>query len=118
LGYSASQVSNNNIKDGIAAYDLPPGLFAKSSQAENVTVKNTGVISIAPNPATNNVTLTINGNKKPLNVDLVNASGQQIKRFNMNGESLQMNLPKLASGMYYLKISGEGFTETRKLIIQ
>ena len=36
----------------------------------------------------------------------------------MNGEVLQINLPKLASGMYYLRISGEGFTETKKLVIQ
>jgi membrane-bound inhibitor of C-type lysozyme len=75
-------------------------------------------ISIAPNPATNKVTLTINGNKKLLTVDLLNASGQELKRFTMNGETLQLNLPKLASGMYYLKLSSEGFSETRKLVIQ
>jgi hypothetical protein len=36
----------------------------------------------------------------------------------MHGESLQINLPKLAAGMYYIKVSGEGFSETKKLIIQ
>jgi extracellular elastinolytic metalloproteinase len=117
VGYHANEGSTNNIKDGIADYSMPPSI-AKASQAENVTVKNTGVISVSPNPATNNVTLTISGNKKSLNVDLVNASGQQIKRFNMIGESLQINLPKLSSGMYYLKISGDGVNETRKLIVQ
>lgn len=119
LGYLASEGSSNNIKDGVADYSLPPGLFAKTTQVEDATAKTgTGIITIAPNPATNNVTLTVSGNKKLLSIDLLNATGQQIKTFSMNGERLQMNLPKLASGMYYLKISGEGVSETRKLIIQ
>jgi len=118
LGYSASEGSTANIKDGIAAYDLPPGFLAKSSQVEDVTAKNATGISVSPNPATKDVTLTVNGNKKSLTVDLMNAAGQQLKRFTMTGESLHMNLPKLSSGMYYLKISGEGFNETKKLMIQ
>jgi extracellular elastinolytic metalloproteinase len=119
LGYNASEGSTNNVKDGVADYSLPPGLLvAKAAQVEDASVKNTRLITLAPNPATNKVTLTINGNKKSLNVDLLNASGQQLKRLNMSGETLQIDLPKLASGMYYLKISGEGFAETKKLVIQ
>jgi hypothetical protein len=118
LGYNASEGSTGNIKDGVADYSLPPGLFVKTTNTEDAIAKNTSLISIAPNPASTNVTLTINGNKKQLNVELVNASGQQLKNFSMNGERLQINLPKLASGMYYLRISGEGFSETRKLVIQ
>ncbi|MEP6465654.1 MAG: M36 family metallopeptidase [Parafilimonas sp.] len=119
LGYNANEGSNNNIKDGTADYSLPPGLFAETSQVQDATAKTaTGIITIAPNPASTNVTLTVSGNKKALSVALVNASGQQIKTFSMNGERLDMSLPKLASGMYYVRISGEGFTETRKLVIQ
>ena len=119
LGYSASEGSNNNIKDGVAAYDLPPGLLvAKTSEVDNASKQVATGINISPNPATNKVTLTVSGNKIPLTVDLVNAAGQQIKRFNMSGESLQINLPKLSSGMYYLKLSGEGYSESKKLIIQ
>lgn len=118
LGYLASEGSTNNIKDGIADYSLPPGLLANAVHAEDAIAKNNKLITIAPNPASNKVTLTISGNKRSLNVELINASGQQIKTFSMNGERLDINLPKLASGMYYLKIAGEGFAETRKLIIQ
>ena len=119
LGYNASEGSTNNVKDGVADYSLPPGLLvAKATQAEDAIVHNTQVITIAPNPAANKVTLTINGNKKLLNIDLLNANGQQLKHFSMNSETLQINLPKLASGMYYFSISGEGFAETKKLVIQ
>ena len=94
------------------------GVFTAKTQVQDVSLQNLRGISIAPNPASNNVMLTVNGNKKLLTVDLLNASGQELKRLTMNGETLQVNLPKLASGMYYLKISGEGFSETRKLVIQ
>ena len=119
LGYLANQGSTGNIKDGVADYSLPPGLFANASTVEAATAKtSTGVINLAPNPTTGNVALTISGNKKALIVELVNASGQQLKSFNMTGERLQMNLPKVAPGMYYVRISGDGVSETRKLVIQ
>lgn len=116
LGFHASEGSTTNVKDGVADYSEPPA-FAKT-QVQDASAQNLHAISIAPNPASNKVTLTINGNKKLLTVDLLNAGGQQLKRLTMNGETLQVNLPKLASGMYYIKISGEGFSETKKLVIQ
>lgn len=118
LGYHASQGSSNNVKDGIADYSLPPSPIAQHAQTQNAAAKFLGSILLSPNPAGNNVTLTIGGNKKLLTIDLVNTTGQQLKRFTMNSEILQINLPKLASGMYYIKITGEGFSETRKLMIQ
>jgi hypothetical protein len=118
LGYSASEGSSNNIKDGVAAYDLPPAAIVNANQPQQAVAENTGIISIAPNPATNNVILTFSGNKKQLSVDLLSAKGEQLNRYSMTGERLQINLPALASGMYYLWISGDGVSETRKLIIQ
>lgn len=119
LGYFANQGSTNNVKDGVADYSLPPAPFAKAVQAEEATAAMaSGLISLAPNPASQNVTLTIKGNKLPLKVDLLNAGGQQLQSFSMRGESLNINLPKLSSGMYYIKISGENFSQTRKLVIQ
>ena len=118
LGYSASQGSSNDLKDGVAAYDLPPSPIAKAAQASQAVAKTTGGISVSPNPATNNVTLTVGGNKKQLSVDLIGTNGQQLQRYTMSGELLKINLPKLASGVYYLKITGEGVAETRKLVIQ
>lgn len=119
LGYSASQGSSNNVKDGTAAYDLPPGLLqSKSAVAEAATQHSIHGITIAPNPASNYVTLTVGGNHKTLNVELVNVNGKRIQQYTMNGESLQINLPKLASGMYYFKITGEGVSATKKLVIQ
>lgn len=119
LGYSALQGSTNDLKDGTAAYDLPPAPIAKSEpKAIAATAKTLAGIAVSPNPATSNVTVTVGGNKQKLTVDLVSPNGQQLKRVEMNGETLNINLPKLASGIYYLKIAGEGVAETKKLVIQ
>jgi hypothetical protein len=118
LGYNASQGTTGNIKDGVADYSLPPGLIKKDADVQEAIAQNTKRISIAPNPASNKVILTISGNKKLLSVDVLNSIGTAIQHLSMHGESLQINLPKLAAGMYYIKVSGEGFSETKKLIIQ
>ncbi|HEX5151445.1 MAG TPA: M36 family metallopeptidase [Parafilimonas sp.] len=118
LGYNAKQGSSDNLKDGVADYSLPPSNIAIAQTTQDAVAGNKGLVTVAPNPANRKVTLTISGNKKLLTVDLVNTTGQQLKRFNMRGEMLNINLPKLASGMYYLRITGEGFAATRQLIIQ
>jgi extracellular elastinolytic metalloproteinase len=118
LGYNAKQGSTDNLKDGVADYSLPSLAIAKAGNVQDAVAKNSGLITVAPNPANRKVTLTISGNKKLLTVDLVNAAGQQMKRFTMRGDMLNINLPKLASGLYYLRVTGEGFAQTEKLIIQ
>ncbi len=75
-------------------------------------------INVAPNPAKDKITITVNGNNKPLKIYLTNATGQQLSSYNMNGEYLQAKLPHLAPGMYYIKISGEDIYTTTKLVIQ
>ena len=118
LGYKASQGSSGNLKDGVADYSLPPSLFAKTTQPESATATQlAGLIKLSPNPANEKVTLTIKGNRQLLKVDIINENGQQLRSLNMQGEMLQIDLPKLASGMYYLKITGRDFSETRKLLI-
>lgn len=75
-------------------------------------------ISVTPNPAKDKVNITVAGNGKPLTIDLVNTVGHKIATYKMNVESMQINLPRIAPGVYYLKISGEQMSEAQKLIIE
>lgn len=120
LGYNASQGSTGSLKDGVADYSLPPSLFAKTvqPQADAVAAKVlTSSISLSPNPANKKVTLTIAGNKQSLKVSLLSENGQVLRSLNMTGQILEINLPKLASGIYYVKITGDNFSETRKILV-
>ncbi len=83
----------------------------------NFTGLSNAVI-ITPNPATDRVSITIGGNTKSLKVYLMNTVGQQVKTYTMNGQYMQINLPHLAAGVYYIKIEGEGINTKQKLVIQ
>lgn len=77
-----------------------------------------GVVSISPNPAKSKVSVTVSGNTKPLKVYLVNGAGQKLQSYDMAGEYLQINLPPVAAGVYYIRIEGDGTSYDHKLVIQ
>jgi hypothetical protein len=118
LGYNASEASTNNIKDGTADYSLPPSGSIVSASVPTMLQAKDAKISITPNPAKDRIALSINGNTKPLKVYIMDATGKQVVRTNMNSTYLQITLPKITPGVYYVNISGEGINHTQKLIVQ
>lgn len=77
-----------------------------------------GLVSISPNPAKDKISITVTGNKKPLKIYLVNNAGQQLHVYDMNGQFMQLNLPAIAAGVYYVRIEGDGVSSQHKLIIE
>lgn len=76
------------------------------------------LIGVTPNPAKDKIAVTVSGNHQPLKIKLLNAIGQQLKVYDMSGEYMQINLPHLAPGIYYIKIAGTNIASTHKLIIE
>lgn len=124
---NTTALTNYNVSDGAPI----PGINfyrikevdkdGKYSYSEVRTIDFTGApgtITISPNPAHDKVTITIAGNTKTLQVYLLNAAGQQIKTFTMNTQGMQINLPHLAPGVYYIRIAGENFNSKHKLVIE
>ena len=77
-----------------------------------------GLVTLSPNPASDKLDVTITGNKQVLQLSLINSQGQQVKTFTINGQFKQLLLPALASGVYYLKITGNGIVSTHKIVIE
>jgi len=75
-------------------------------------------VSITPNPAKDKITVTVAGNTKPLKVYLVTNTGQRLTSYDMPGASLNIILPPLAAGVYYVRIEGPGTSSQHKLIIK
>ncbi len=75
-------------------------------------------IKISPNPAKEKISITVPGNSKELKISIVNAQGRQVKTFTMNGQYMQLQLPALASGVYYVRITGDGVSSNQKLVIE
>jgi extracellular elastinolytic metalloproteinase len=104
--------------NGLNYYRLMQSSATGKTIYSEVRALNFNSIGISPNPATDKVTITVGGNTKQLKVSLMNATGKQLMTYSMNGEYLHAALPHIAAGLYYIKITGDGFSETRKLVIQ
>jgi len=104
--------------NGVNYYRLSQSVANGETVYSQVRELNFNTLTIAPNPAKGKVTITVAGNTKLLKVTLTNATGQQLKSYDMNSETLQAVLPHVAAGLYYIRITGDGISETRKLLIQ
>ena len=80
---------------------------------------SSGLISISPNPSKGGkVMLKIAGNQGNVKVTLLNTAGQILNIFDVSQERNDILLPTLASGIYYLKITGEHISSLKKLVIK
>ena len=73
-------------------------------------------VSITPNPARGQMTITTDYEKGKVSVHIINAIGQQVRGFSMEG-STTVDVSDLPSGMYLVHVVG-GKVVTRKVVIQ
>ena len=80
---------------------------------------SSGLISVSPNPSKGGIiTLKIAGNNGNVKVALLNTTGQVLSRFTVNKDKNDLLLPALASGVYYLKITGDNISTVQKIVIE
>lgn len=106
-----------NPANGVNYYRIAQNDGGMAVRSEVKTLDFNG-ISVYPNPARDMVNVVVKGNTKMLKLNLVSATGKVIKTFEMSGEHKQLSLPALQPGMYLLKVSGDNFSQTQKLIIR
>jgi hypothetical protein len=73
-------------------------------------------ISLMPNPADNHIELTVNSNVEVKEAVVFNALGQMIQTVELNDNHARIDLSTMASGMYFIRISGNNATATKKFI--
>lgn len=76
-------------------------------------------ITVYPTTVTTGQVNIISGN--PVDqINLINASGQQVLSKNMNGVDgyFTLSIPSLPKGMYFVQLAGKGFRETKKILVQ
>lgn len=94
----------------------------KLSEIRNAKIKGSGVlVTVSPNPATDQVKLFIAGTNGSANVQLINAAGQVVKKWgnisSLNG-AVTLDVSALASGMYSILVITPEETSVQKLIIR
>ena len=67
-----------------------------------------------PNPSDGNITITTNSMST---VQIINIVGNIVSTLNINGTKT-VDMSDLSKGSYFIKVTTEGKTETKKLILQ
>lgn len=121
------------VEWAVAAYrtNIGIGRFANAAFTVNVTLKPKSVglteaelnkmMVVYPNPATNDVKVTLNGSSSPINeVVILDIMGREVYRAaNLNTFSQQVNLNGLTAGMYFASIkTTAGGAATQRFMIQ
>jgi hypothetical protein len=97
--------------------------FTKSVQTSTVKINDDKVwqVNVYPNPAAKKVTVELPESNKnhQVKINLSNLNGQHIKQL-FNGlytEALQLDLPEINKGTYYLTVQRGQFIHVERLII-
>ena len=75
-------------------------------------------VSIYPNPASEKVTVSVDGLSGKAQVSVIDMSGRTVMTTMMEGDSAQLNVSKLAQGTYFVRINGENISTVRKLVVR
>ncbi|MDX1421352.1 MAG: M36 family metallopeptidase, partial [Rubricoccaceae bacterium] len=121
LGYSALQGSVAINSDNVEAFDLPPVLSAAEDGAAPAAFR---LSAAAPNPFAERAALTLEvARTQPVRVGLYDALGRRVALLH-DGElaggvahRLSVEAAGLASGTYFVRVSGEGFAATERLTL-
>jgi hypothetical protein len=77
-------------------------------------------VTIYPNPANGNTTLTLNGISGTAEVSVVDLNGRTVMTRTIEGNTATSTLPLkgLAAGTYFVRVSAQGLNTVRKLIVK
>lgn len=119
LGVNASSGTNSGvigIQDQVEDFTTPapgPNCVLSANYFEN-----SDMFKVYPNPTNNNLNIRILNYSGKLNIQLFDINGRIVLDQNMNDFNIEntVNIQKLQSGIYMLKIEGENLNYTQKVI--
>ncbi|HEU4718695.1 MAG TPA: T9SS type A sorting domain-containing protein [Bacteroidia bacterium] len=111
-GYYITATGNVNGNDqfGLLHIDSAGSTGIAGSQQD-------GDVRFFPNPASDQLTITT-GAPGNYTVQVFSAGGQEISCTQKNGPLFGLDVSGLPAGMFFVKISGENFSRTEKLVIR
>jgi hypothetical protein len=87
------------------------------SEGSSIAEKASKNISVKPNPATNNFTVSL-ANTGVAQVELYNLVGQKVFGATTAEQTLNVNVSNFSNGIYMLKVSQNGRVDTLKVVVQ
>ena len=83
-----------------------------------IATVNPDALTLAPNPASEMVTLRVNGISAPITVEVVDMTGKVLTTLNAEHSTLQLDVSQFAQGAYFIRVTGENIYAVRKLVVK
>ena len=101
-----------------------PTRGAINTSRSNIKVTTVGIedagtlnaFTISPNPATDEISISVNGNTGKLCIELINELGQLILNSQTQQALMKMDISSLPGGVYFVKIRGDQGVKIKKLV--
>ncbi|MEP5340960.1 MAG: T9SS type A sorting domain-containing protein [Algibacter sp.] len=108
--------STNNYNQQWLFNSLTSKKSGKKSSVEQLEA-NLDAFSVYPNPVENELTIEFNDNySQETSITLYAVNGQKVIETKPNGEEVRLDLSKLNSGIYILKVSSKTQNFTKKIV--
>lgn len=92
--------------------------FTTNSGGEGIYDVVTGTLTLFPNPANSQVTLTVSGFDGAVEVEIVDMNGRVSGNWQLAAGDWQLDISALSQGAYFVRVTGERQTAVRKLIVR
>ena len=95
--------------------------FTSSTTGINNAEGLSGLISLYPNPARDEVTIVYpfeTSLSNEVTIEIINADGMTVKRVMLSEESSQVDVSNLKPGVYVLRFESDGMFNVKRLVIQ
>ena len=103
-----------------SSYDCTDTFCQNFSYVGLIDVTENNLLSVFPNPASDEIQLMISSSEN-FDAVLYDVSGKEIfiwKNVNAKSQSVKLNLPEVADGIYQLRISNGKFCSGKRILIQ
>jgi len=114
MGFDANQGLSTSRSDGTAGFKLPAELSVKTNE-----ILNASAIEIYPNPSKGNFTINASFDLNTSLFNLFDISGKKVQ-FNtkfVSNNKTEIELSNISAGIYFLSISSNNGSVTKKIII-
>lgn len=76
------------------------------------------LVTVAPNPASGTLNVRVNGAEATGSISLSDAAGKEVKRMDISGSSMKMDISGIPAGLYFLSARTGGQVQTIKVTVQ
>ncbi len=108
----------NNPRPSPAGSNPDMGCYEISQPVGITEVTQNTDVSIAPNPFTEQTTITFTEEQKNVSVKIIDMLGKEINTINFSGQQLIIEKGEMKQGIYFVEIANQGNVITKKIIVQ